>query len=173
MAYRAATEDDTVPPHSDLRSARGRTALINVSWESGCSVSYLHQFVEAYARSRFPRQMAERLALASNELLENALSYSLLSKEVTYEMALSGERIEIIVTNHSVPARIDLLQQQLERLNENPEQVYKDELEKSMTQRGGRGMLGLVRASHEAQMAIELRLGGDGTEVTVVASCRR
>jgi hypothetical protein len=150
--------------------AKGR-ALINVSWDAGPDLEQFLGFINAYAKARFSASLAERLTLASTELLDNAVRYGSLARDFNYRLELAERRVSVCVQNTTVKARIDMLSTQLKRLQENPAQVYNSELERSMIPNGRRSMLGLARIRHEAEMEIELSL--DDAEVTVRATCAR
>ncbi len=147
-------------------------ALIHVSWDASPDLDQFLNFISAYTRGRFPNSLAERVTLASTELLDNAIRYGSLARDFTYRLAIEGAGVAVSVQNTTVRARIDMLSAQLRRLETAPEQVYASELERSMTGNGGRrSMLGLARVRHEAEMTIELDV--EVNEVTVRAVCKR
>lgn len=147
-------------------------ALIHVTWDASPDLEQFLGFITAYTKSRFSNSLAERITLASTELLDNAVRYGSLARDFSYRLAMDGTRVSVSVQNTTVLARIDMLTAQLRRLETTPEQVYASELERSMGPGSGRrSMLGLARIRHEAEMRIEIEV--ENTEVTVRALCSR
>jgi hypothetical protein len=147
-------------------------ALIHVTWDAGPDLDQFLNFITTYTKGRFSSRLAERVTLASTELLDNAVRYGSLARDFTYRLSLEGSTIAVIVQNATVRARIEMLTAQLRRLDTAPEQVYTSELERSMSNSGGRrSMLGLARIRHEAEMALQLEVGVN--DVTVRAVCKR
>lgn len=147
-------------------------ALIHVTWDASPDLEQFLGFISAYAKGRFSNSVAERVTLASTELLDNAVRYGSLARDCTYRLAIDGQRVAVSVQNTTMTTRIEMLSAQLKRLESAPEQVYGSELERSMGPSSGRrSMLGLARIRHEAEMRIELDV--DGNDVTVRAVCSR
>ncbi len=155
---------------SALASRESRT-LIHVAWENSEQAEYFYGFVSGYAKAVFRGATAERVILASHELLENALRYSLMNREITYSLGVTALEVQVSVQNSTISSRIDMLRAQLARIRENPGATYTTELERSMSGAGRRAMLGLVRICHEADM--ELRAALETSHVLLSASCRR
>lgn len=148
------------------------TSLIHVTWDASPDLEQFLGFINAYAKGRFSNSVAERVTLASTELLDNAVRYGSLARDFTYRLAVDGQRVAVSMQNTTVTTRIEMLSAQLKRLELAPEQVYSSELERSMGPSSGRrSMLGLARIRHEAEMRIELEV--DGNDVTVRAICSR
>jgi hypothetical protein len=145
--------------------------LIQVTWDASPELEEFLRFIGAYAKSRFSNSLAERLALASAELLDNALRYGSVARAFCYSLDIRDGRIGVEVQNTTVPMRIEMLTTQLRRLEKSPEKVYAYELERSMVAGARRSMLGLARIRHEAAMELEMSL--DGLDVTVRAHCPR
>ena len=149
----------------------GERPLIAVSWDHSPQLEQFLPFVNSYARGRFSNSIAERVTLATNELLDNALRYGSLAREFSYRLELSSAAIAVTVRNSTVQTRIDMLVAQLKRLETTPDQVYASELERSAMNSGRRSMLGLARVRHEAEMQLELAL--EGNDVSLRAFCPR
>jgi hypothetical protein len=148
------------------------TALINVTWDQSPDLEQFLAFISAYTKGRFSASLAERITLASTELLDNAVRYGSLARDFSYRLDADGSKVVVCVRNTTVRARIDMLTGQLRRLEASPEQVYAAEMERSMSPGAGRrSMLGLVRIRHEAEMNLQLDV--DGNEVSVRAQCSR
>jgi hypothetical protein len=145
--------------------------LVRVTWENSEEAEYFHGFVAGYAKAVFTLATADRVILASHEMLENALRYSLMMKEVAYELRITTNEVRVSVQNATISSRIEMLRAHLLRIQEDAERTYTTELERSMSGSGRRAMLGLVRICHEGRMVLKASV--DGSNVTVVASCRR
>lgn len=146
--------------------------LVHVAWDASPNLEHFLGFISAYTKGRFSNSLAERVTLASTELLDNAVRYGSLARDFTYRLGLEGSLVLVTVQNTTVPARIDMLTTQLRRLETMPDQVYASELERSMASGAGRrSMLGLARIRHEAEMRIELDI--ERNDVTVRAHCPR
>jgi hypothetical protein len=147
-------------------------ALIHVTWDSSPDLEQFLGFISAYCKGRFSSSLAERITLASTELLDNAVRYGSLARDFSYRLAIEGGYVTVTTQNTTVPARVEMLSAQLRRLEAAPEQVYASELERSMgASSGRRSMLGLARIRHEAEMRIDLQT--DVNEVVVRAQCKR
>jgi hypothetical protein len=160
-------------PGNSLTSLANREArtLVRVAWENSENAEYFYGFVSGYAKAVFTMGAADRVILASQELLENALQYSLMSKEITYELGVTATEVRVSVRNATISSRVEMLRAHLIRIQEDPERTYTTELERSMSGGGRRAMLGLVRICHEANMVLSASV--DSGNVTVMASCRR
>ena len=159
------------PDSSVTLASRETRTLVRVAWENSENAEYFYGFVSGYAKAVFTMGTAERVILASQELLENALRYSLMMKEIAYELCVTPAEVRVSVQNATISSRIEMLRTHLQRIQEDPERTYTTELERSMSGSGRRAMLGLVRICHEAHMV--LRTSVEGSNVTVTASCRR
>jgi hypothetical protein len=147
------------------------SALIQVTWDQSPDLEQFLGFISAYARGRFSASLAERVTLASTELLDNAVRYGSLARDFSYRLELQEKVVCVCVRNTTVRTRVEMLTAQLRRLDTTPEQVYASELERSMTSGGRRSMLGLARIRHEAEMQIEIDVADN--DVTVRALCAR
>jgi hypothetical protein len=153
-----------------LASAFG-TPLIQVTWDASPELEEFLRFISAYAKARYSNSLAERLALASAELLDNAIRYGSVARDYCYSLQQSGNRIGVSVRNATVPTRVEMLREQLRRVEKSPDKVYAAELERGAVAGARRSMLGLARIRHEAEMQVEMLL--DGLDVTVRAHCQR
>jgi hypothetical protein len=146
--------------------------LISVTWDSSPDLGEFLRFITAYTKGRFSAGLAERVTLASTELLDNALRYGSLAREFSYRLKLDDAKVTVSVQNATVRTRVDMLTAQLRRLDSSPEQVYASELERSHSAGNGRrSMLGLARIRHEAEMQIVVHVNDN--EVNVCAYCAR
>jgi hypothetical protein len=146
--------------------------LIRVGWDASPDLEPFRVFITSYVKGRFSITLAEKVALASSELLDNAVRYGSLAREFLYELSQEGGQVSVSVQNSTVQARIDMLSTHLRKLDTDPQQVYASELERSLNPSSGRrSMLGLARIRHEAEMRLELT--ATGPQIKVRAYCAR
>jgi hypothetical protein len=170
----SVTRAEAYPSHSRIASSQAHAAgvaLIQVSWDASPDLEEFLRFVSTYAKRRFSGNLAERVALATNELLDNAVRYGSLAREFSYQLVADRGAISVYVHNTTVLTRIEMLSSHLKRLEGSAEQVYASELERSASGGGRRSMLGLARVRHEAEMKLELAI--DGLDITMRAHCPR
>jgi hypothetical protein len=149
---------------------RDAKLLLHIRLETSPQIlQQVGEFITTYTKYRFQPRMAERLALASQELIENAVSYGSVSGDVICTLSEAERFIEVCVSNDTSPGRLANLRAQLERLRGDPEQVFLEEMGRSIAGTGARAALGLARICHEAQMDLELDV--DGVRVSMHARC--
>jgi len=149
---------------------RPRATLFKVRCDVGSDLlTPVHAFVEAFASKRFRPTLAQAIALATHELLENALAYGSVSGDVTFELSEGGQQLVLEVENDAVGPRITSLRSRVDALKVNAEATYLDEMQRAMTGRGPRATLGLARVCHEAKMQVDVEV--DDKRVRVTARC--
>lgn len=155
-------------PRSATEAAQTLLSLqCSTNWEA---IEAFRQFVDVYARDRFTSQVAERIGTATQELLENAANYCSITSSISYELRHlpRSQRLEIVVSNDSVPRRIEALMRRIDEMRARaPQEVYEAALRSASSALSVRAMLGLARVRFEAEM--ELSVVIDGSRVTVVA----
>jgi len=140
-------------------------SLVNVkSKASSDLVDTVHEFVTTYVTSRFAPGTAQALALATRELLVNAVSYAATATEISYDLCQVGDAIEVVVSNETAPSRADRLRDQVYALQASPEETYSREMRRSETV-GQRACLGLARIVHDVGMSLDVCVDGHTVEV--------
>jgi hypothetical protein len=145
---------------------------VRIACDAGADSSQLLSFLSGYAAGKYPAHLAQRLSVAACELIENGLSYCSVANEVVFEMLEDDGTIAVQVTNHSVPARLARLQDQLAKLRTDAAGTYAEEMKRSLQGNLQRSMLGLARVVHEARMDLTVEESPNG-RVIVIARCKR
>ncbi len=118
-------------------------------------------------------EVAARMALATHELLENAVKYSCDPKRlVTLQLrAESARQVHVTVRNVSTAALVAPLQELLDKLNAAADPVanYQLLIDQSLKQDSGSG-LGLARIRAEADMRLSCEFHGDLLSVSAQAT---
>lgn len=145
--------------------------LVRLMFTPGSSpLEATHTFLNAYLAERVAPAAAQRVCLAAYELLANATNYATLGSDVVLEIVERIGKVSVRASNKTIPARVQMLRQQLERIQGSAEETFVSELKRSMTGGTARPMLGLARIAHEGGLALELDTSGD--RVTVTAAPR-
>jgi hypothetical protein len=118
-------------------------------------------------------ELASRMAMATHELLENAVKYSSDPKRlVTLQLRAEAERsINVTVLNASNEALVAPLRALVRELNEAPDPIanYQLMIARSLRQDTGSG-LGLARIRAEAEMRLSCDFHGDLLSVSAQAT---
>lgn len=133
-------------------------------------VSLVRRFVGAfYLRLLSDADLASRVALATHELLENAVKYSS-DGETNIRMEIrspaTGPEIWIRTRNRTPADHAAVLARNIEEMNTlgDPFKFYQAVMRRS-AKSGVAGGLGLGRIAAEAEMQISLEIAGDLVEV--------
>jgi hypothetical protein len=135
------------------------------------ALEYTHAFISAYAADHLRGAVAQRLSVGAYELLSNALNFGSVSSDIVLELIEADTLVGVRVSNEAIQARISMLTEHLQKLRNNAEQTFMEELRRSVTGGIPRPMLGLARVAHEVGLTLELQV--QDRRVTVTAQCRR
>jgi hypothetical protein len=165
---RPSSEPSTSPSSSAWKAAR-EDVLVRLMFTPGSSpLEATHSFLSAYTAERLAPGIGQRVCLAAYELLSNATNYATLGSDVVLEVVECLGRVAVRASNKTIPARVTMLKQQLEKIQLNPEETFTSELRRSMTGGVSRPMLGLARIAHEVGLELDLEIAGDRVVVSAV-----
>ena len=137
-------------------------------------VSTVRKFTEEfYQRMLDDRTTSERIALATHELLENAIAYAS-DDETGVRVELSEDELVVKTWNRTSPERLATLTAMIDELNraEDPDAYYQTLMTKTAHREEGSG-LGLARVRAEAEMAISYEVTTDMVCVAARTAIKR
>lgn len=125
-------------------------------------VSTVRKFTEDfYNRMLGDRDTSERVALATHELLENAIAYAS-DDETGVRVELDGDRVIVKTWNRTSPERLESLKAVIDTMNRAPDpDAYYQELMTRTAYRSDGSGLGLARIRAEADMAVTYEVTTD------------
>lgn len=116
--------------------------------------------------------LADRLALAAHELLENALKYAVGGLTHLRICGASGQagRIEVCVTNRTTSEHVRAACVLVDELAsaDDPQAMYQRVMRRSAGSPEGSG-LGLARISAEGEMSVDCQVQGDTLSISATA----
>lgn len=125
-------------------------------------ISTVRKFTEEfYMRIIDDQETSMRVALATHELLENAVAYAI-DGETGVRVELNDDELTVRTWNRTTPDRIAILGQMIDELNRatDPEAHYQDMMNKTAYRTDGSG-LGLARIRAEADMLLSYEIATD------------
>jgi hypothetical protein len=150
----------------------GNETLIQIQTPASPEITDpLRELVVVVSRTRFTPTVAQRVGLATHELVENAILYGSLGSELDYALTFDprARTIAVSVSNVAVQSRVTALNATIQRIEEvTPREAFEAGIRASAT--SGRAKLGLARIAHEAGMSLKVEQSGD--RVVVIASRR-
>jgi hypothetical protein len=126
-------------------------------------VSTVRRFTaDFYRRVLANQELSDRLALATHELLENAVAYSVDNETAIRIEIDEGERIVIKTWNRTTYERAAAVRSAIEELNDapDPDKYYQETMLKMAKRTDGSG-LGLARIRAEADMSLRCEVDKD------------
>jgi hypothetical protein len=134
-------------------------------------VPEVRRFVEKLHRRVSNPDDVSRVAMATHELLENAVKFST-DGSTTLRVEIGGSVVTIMTRNRARPHDLVELGQIARDLTEalDPMLFYLDQMRRAPQRAGG---LGLGRVAAEGEMKIELVLDGDVVQVRAEATIGR
>jgi hypothetical protein len=128
-----------------------------------------YAYLSAYCFACLPPQVAQRLNVAIYELYANALRYGSPRGEVRFELYKTARGARLAVTNYATADHRARLEQQMGRVQRDPEQAFASEMERFTDGSNLPSMLGLVRVAHEAGLPLECVIDGD--RISIATTC--
>jgi hypothetical protein len=137
-------------------------------------VTVMREFVNNFYETVVGPGPSQMLAMATHELLENALKYSAeegATLAIEVEPGPASDKVSIRIRNCAAPAHIKPLQEVIERMDRAPDPMahYLALMRETSKRPEGSG-LGLARLRAEAGMRVALELL-EGNNVCIVAEC--
>jgi anti-sigma regulatory factor (Ser/Thr protein kinase) len=133
-------------------------------------VSTVRRFAgEFYRRVLVDQELASRLALATHELLENAVTYAH-DDESAIRIDVEGDVLSVRTWNRAAPERIEALKSSIDRVMAaaDPDLYYQEQMTVAAKRSDGSG-LGLARVRNEAEMNLSYSFDNDKACIRAVA----
>ena len=134
-------------------------------------VSTVRRFTgEFYRRVLVDQELASRLALATHELLENAVAYSH-DDETAIRIEIEGDLLSVRTWNRAKPERIAAIKANIDRVMSaaDPDAYYQEAMSVAAKRNDGSG-LGLARVRNEAEMKLSYEIDNDRACIRAVAT---
>jgi hypothetical protein len=125
-------------------------------------ISTVRKFTEEfYMRMLDDQEVSEKVALATHELLENAVAYAS-DGETGVRVELHDGELSVRTWNRATPERIAIVGAMIDELNrsDDPDAHYQSMMNKTAYRTDGSG-LGLARIRAEADMKISYEIATD------------
>jgi anti-sigma regulatory factor (Ser/Thr protein kinase) len=133
-------------------------------------VSTVRRFTgEFYRRVLVDQELASRLALATHELLENAVAYAH-DDETAIRIEVEGDLLSVRTWNRATPERLTSIRNAIDRVMSaaDPDLYYQEQMSVAAKRNEGSG-LGLARVRHEAEMNLTYEIDNDRACIRAVA----
>jgi len=136
-------------------------------------VSVVRRFVGDFYGRVLDEDLTSRMALATHELLENAIKYSTRGEtrlSIRVEPPASGARVSIQTSNRATSENLRLVADAIEAMkrSQDPFAYYQEAMRRSARRSEGSG-LGLARVRAEAEMSLECDISDE--RLTLTARC--
>jgi len=128
----------------------------------------VRRFVEKFHGRTSNADDVSRVAMATHELLENAVKFST-DGSASLRIDVGGSQVTITTRNRARPTDLDELRELAHQLAStiDPMLFYLEQMRRSPTRVGG---LGLGRVAAEGEMKLELVLDGDMVQIKAEAT---
>jgi hypothetical protein len=140
-------------------------------------INVMRQFVSNFYVAVLGKQASQMLAMATHELLENALRYSV-EEGATFKIQVErGEHTDVVtirIQNRADPSHIPSLREVMARMNEavDPMAHYLTLMRETSVRAEGSG-LGLARLCAEAGMKLALEIEADTVCIVAQSELQR
>ena len=137
-------------------------------------VSTVRKFTQEFYRKMLnDRDASEKVALATHELLDNAVAYAI-DGETGVRIELDATHLIVKTWNRTSPERLQILKSIIDEMNSapDPDAYYQVLLERTAHRSNGSG-LGLARVRAEADMAITYEISVDRVCVEARATLKK
>jgi len=141
---------------------------------NGKLVSTVRKFTEEfYRRMLEDDDTSERVALATHELLENAIAYAS-DEETSVRVELDADQLVVKTWNRTSPERLVAVAKLIDRMNgaSDPLAYYQTLMTATAYRTDGSG-LGLARIRAEADMAVSYEITADRVCIEARTTVRR
>jgi anti-sigma regulatory factor (Ser/Thr protein kinase) len=133
-------------------------------------VSTVRRFTgEFYRRVLVDQELASRLALATHEMLENAVAYAN-DDETAIRIEIEGDQLSVRTWNRAAAERLAALKSSIDRVMAAPDAdlYYQEQMSVAARRSEGSG-LGLARIRNEAEMNLSYDFDNDRACIRAVA----
>lgn len=133
-------------------------------------VSTVRRFAcDFYRRVLVDQDLSSRLALATHEMLENAVTYAK-DEETAIKIEIEGDLLIIRTWNRASPDRLTAVKTGIDRVMAaaDPELYYQEQMRIASKRDDGSG-LGLARVRNEAELNLDYEIDGDKVCIRGVA----
>lgn len=154
----------------DGDAQRLQPALVSIRCAAGSGLlDATYSYLAAYCAASLRPTDAQRVNVATYELLANAMKHGLPGGDVILELRQTERGVELLIENDAEPPQLSRLSRQVDRVNRDAELAFGEEMGRFASGSAPVPMLGIVRVGHECGLALELRL--DGSHVRLTAVC--
>jgi hypothetical protein len=125
-------------------------------------VSTVRRFIgEFYRRVLVDQELSPRLALATHELLENAVAYAI-DDETEVRIEILEDQLVVKTWNRTLPERLGSVRSAIDEMNAEPDadKYYQQMLIRTSKRTDGSG-LGLARIRAESEMRLGYEIDND------------
>lgn len=124
-------------------------------------VSTIRRFTNELYQRVLDKGLAARLALATHEVLENAIAYGS-GEDTEFRIDIEDDMVNVRTWNRAAPERIAAIKAGIDHLmaSPDPDAYYQEQMNVTSKRTDGSG-LGLARVRNEAEMALSYEIHED------------